>query len=135
MASQRASPILFQNGKRSKKLTKFRIGSTPLIELLRTFKESECAVILDKVYALLSLSSDYRDYPVDYATSPAQLCLDLYRHVRPTTDMKGYMTTLAGILDVSPQQDQVSMRQKTALAVGYDPTRHIPYAHLHNEPA
>jgi hypothetical protein len=126
MASQRArTSSIQQRNEKLEKLDRLQVGSTPLLELLRTFDGSKCMVILDKVYALLSLSSDCRDFPVDYSTSPAQLCLDLYRHFRPTRDIEGFITTVAGILHVESEESRSSIRRgfhhKVALAVGYYP--------------
>ena len=122
MASQRArTSSMQQHNKRFEKLDRLQPRSTPLLELLRAFEGSKCVAIHDKVYALLSLCSDCRDFPVDYTTSRAQLCRDLYFHVRPTQDIEGFITTVAGTLHVKSQESSFSFRHKVALAVGYYP--------------
>jgi hypothetical protein len=122
MALQRArTSAIQQYNTRFEKLDRLQVGSTPLLELLRMYGGSKCVLIHDKVYALLSLSSDCREFPVDYTTSPAQLCRDLYCYVRPTQDIKEFFTTVASALGVKSEENNFSFRHKVALAVGYYP--------------
>jgi hypothetical protein len=43
------------------------LGFAPLVDLLSMFRASRCEVVLDRVYAVLGLSTDCRRFPVDYS--------------------------------------------------------------------
>jgi hypothetical protein len=55
-----------------------RPGKKSLLELLLRFRETKCALSVDKVYALLSMAADDSRVPVDYSLTLSQLAKEIF---------------------------------------------------------
>lgn len=63
-----------------------------ILQLLYTFRATECEVLHDKVYSLLSLASDGKTIPVHYDCSPEQLLWKILR--QSESSFRGYLDFL-----------------------------------------